>query len=141
MTRTRYHELLDRVLEGASLAPVTDRLGIRLLSWADGEAIMEMDTDESMHNAMGTVHGGTFVNLADAAFGCALATTLTDDETLSTLDIHASYFKPVVSGRLRATARLIRRGKRTAYLECEVVNSADELVAKLVSTCMVVQST
>lgn len=70
---------------------------------------------------------------ADVALGTALATATEDGEPLATLQLQMSYFQPVKAGRLTATAKLLRRGKATAHLECEILDQRGELVAKATS--------
>lgn len=120
----------------ADFAPITKKLGLRLVSFEDGRAVVEMDVDETFHNSMGMVHGGVFCDLADAAIGCAMATTLADDDGFTTIDLQASYFRGVRSGHLTAQAKVVRRGRTTAYLECEIYES-EKLTAKVISTCMI----
>ncbi len=121
------------------IAPVTKLLGIRLLDYSPGAARLEMDAGTAHHNPMGTVHGGIIGDLADAAFGGAMATALADGETFTTLDLHVRFFRAVREGRLTAEAELVRRGKNTVYLECEVIDSDGELVAKATSTCLLMR--
>jgi uncharacterized protein (TIGR00369 family) len=117
------------------LAPITELLGIRPLAIEEGVARLEMPVDARLHNAMGTVHGGIFCDLADVAFGVALATVAADGESFATVQLQMSYLQPVRDGRLLATARLLRRGRTTAHLECDIHEAGGTLVAK--ATCVV----
>jgi uncharacterized protein (TIGR00369 family) len=131
---SRYRQLVEAWLAGeARLAPIADLLGIRPLELGEGTARLEMTADGNFHNAMGTVHGGVFCDLADVAIGVALATVVEDGESFATVQLQMSYFQPVREGRLVATARLLRRGRTTAHLECEVHDGGGELVAKATS--------
>jgi acyl-coenzyme A thioesterase PaaI-like protein len=38
---------------------------------------------------------------------------------------------------LKAEGKVIRRGSKIGYLECEITDESDRLVAKSASTCMV----
>lgn len=119
------------------LAPITELLAIRPLEIGDGTARVELDAGPRLHNAMRTVHGGVFCDLADVAMGVALATRVADDETFSTLQLQMSYFQAVGQGRLQALAKVLRRGRSTAYLECDILDPDDQLVAKATSVCMI----
>jgi uncharacterized protein (TIGR00369 family) len=135
------NKLMERVEAWArgeiELAPVTALLGIRPLAWQGGRARVEMQADARHHNAMGTVHGGIFCDLADVAIGVAMASSLADGESFSSLELHTTYLRPAVSGTLSADAKLIRRGQSTAYLECELLDGNDKLLAKATSICIV----
>jgi uncharacterized protein (TIGR00369 family) len=90
-------------------------------------------------NPMGTLHGGIVCDLADAAMGTAMATSLEDNESFTTLDLTAKYFKPIWNARLRATARLVKRTRTLGLIECDVHDDKDALVAKVFSSCMVLR--
>lgn len=115
------------------LAPITGLLGIRPVSVGDGEAEVEMTAGERLHNAMGTLHGGVLLDLADVAMGVAMATATAPGETFSTSSSAIAYLRPVREGRLTATARLIQRGRTTGHLECEVRDAEGRPVARVSS--------
>jgi len=121
------------------LAPITELLGVRPVSLGEGEARIELTAGKHLHNAMGTVHGGIFCDLADVAMGAALATVAADGESFSTLQLQMSYFLPVVEGRLSAHARVVRRGRGTAHLECDLEDGDGRLVARGSSVCSIRQ--
>jgi uncharacterized protein (TIGR00369 family) len=89
---------------------------------------------------MGTVHGGILCDAADVAIGVALATTLDERETFTTLGLQMSYFRRIQHGRLTATARIVRRGRTTAYCECDIIDEDETPVAKATSTCLIVSA-
>jgi len=131
---SRYRRLVEAWLAGeATLAPIAELLGIRPLELGEGIARLEMTADARFHNAMGSVHGGVFCDLADVAIGTALATVTEDGESFATVQLQMLYLQPVREGRLVATAHLLRRGRMTAHLECEVHDGGGELVAKATS--------
>jgi uncharacterized protein (TIGR00369 family) len=121
------------------LAPITALLGVKPVSLGQGEAKIELIAGKHLHNAMGTLHGGIFCDLADIAIGAALATVTTEGESFSTLQLQMSYFLPVVEGRLTAHARLIRRGRGIAHLECDLEDGEGRLVARASSVCAIRQ--
>jgi uncharacterized protein (TIGR00369 family) len=90
-------------------------------------------------NPMGTLHGGVVCDLSDAAMGTAMATTLEDDESFTTLDLTVKFFKPIWDAKLRATAHVVKRTRTLGLVECEVEDEQGSLVAKVYSTCMVLR--
>jgi uncharacterized protein (TIGR00369 family) len=66
------------------------------------------------HNPMGTLHGGVYCDLADAAMGYAYASTLAEGETFTTVELKINFFRPVRKGRLTAEARVVKAGRRWA---------------------------
>lgn len=121
------------------LAPITKLLGVRPLFLGEGEARIELTAGKHLHNAMGTVHGGILCDLADVAMGVALATATAEGESFTTLQLQMSYFLPVVEGRLSAHARVVRRGRATAHLECDLEDGEGRLVARGASVCAIRQ--
>ena len=66
--------------------------------------------------------------------------TLEDDESFTTLDLTAKYFKPIWNERLRAAAQVVKRTRTLGLIECDVTDEAGSLVAKVYSSCVVVRS-
>src|SRR5688572_11948621 len=135
---SRLSQYVEKWLAGElELAPITAFLDVRPVSLGEGEARIELTSGERLHNAMGTVHGGIFCDLADVAMGAALATVTDEGESFTTLQLQMSYFLPVVEGPLAAHARVIRRGRTTAHLECELEDGEGRLVARASSVCVI----
>ena len=88
---------------------------------------------------MGTLHGGVYCDLADAAMGYAYAAALGEGETFTTVELKINFFRPVRKGRLTAEARVVRAGKTLGYVECDVTDAEGRLVARAASTCMKVR--
>ncbi len=76
---------------------------------------------------------------ADAALGVAMATTLEDDESFTSLDLTMKFLKPVWTAQLRASAEIVKRTRSLGLLECEVTDETGSLVARAYSTCMVLR--
>jgi uncharacterized protein (TIGR00369 family) len=55
--------------------PVGRLIGFVLKSVEPSHATFEMEADERHHNPMGTLHGGVYCDLADAAMGFAYPKT------------------------------------------------------------------
>lgn len=137
---TRHLDELKLLARGEALAPpIAVLLGFSIVEIDLGRSVAALYADGRHANPMGTLHGGVICDLADAAMGTAMATTLEDDESFTTLDLTAKYFKPIWSARLRATARVTKRTRTLGLVECEVEDEKGSLVAKVFSTCMVLR--
>jgi uncharacterized protein (TIGR00369 family) len=134
-------EYLDGWRSGSLEPPVAALIGIKLLGAGEGTAALELGAGERHHNPMGTVHGGILCDLADAAMGVAMASSLNDGETFHTVELQINYFRSIREGVLRAAGRMVRRGRATAYVECEIVDENGTLVAKASSCCLIRAST
>ena len=127
----------QKLLRGEqSPPPIARLLGFVPKSIEPGRAIFEMEVDERHHNPIGTLHGGIYCDLADAAMGYAYAATLAEGETFTTVGLKINFFRPVRQGRLTAEARVVKAGSTLGYVECDLKDDAGKLVAKAASTCM-----
>ena len=116
--------------------PVGRLIGFAMKSIEPGHAIFEMAVDERHHNPMGTVHGGIYCDLADAAMGFAYASTLGEDETFTTIELKINFLRAVRKATLTAEAKVVKGGSKVGYVECEVKDQDGKLVAKAAGTCM-----
>jgi uncharacterized protein (TIGR00369 family) len=120
--------------------PVAQTIGFTLKEIVEGRAVFELQADPARHaNPMGTLHGGILGDIADAALGCAFASTLGEDETFTTLEMNINFLRPFWSGLLTATGWVIQRGKTIGMTECDVTDSDGRLIARATSTCMVLR--
>jgi len=112
-------------------------LGFNLLEVAPGTATMEIVADTDKHaNPMGTIHGGVLCDIADAAIGTAHATTLSEDESFTSIDLQINFFRPVWNGRIRAIAKPVNLGRKISRYVCDILRDDDKLVAQVTSTVM-----
>jgi uncharacterized protein (TIGR00369 family) len=121
--------------------PIARLIGFTLKSSEPGGAVFELEADERHHNPMGTLHGGIYCDLADAAMGYAYAATLGEGESFTTVELKINFFRPVRKGRLIAEARVIKAGGTLGYVECVVKDQDGKLLAKAASTCMKLKET
>ena len=119
--------------------PVSRLIGFVLKSIEPGHAIFEMEADERHHNPLGTLHGGIYCDLADAAMGFSYASTLAEDETFTTIELKINFLRAVRKATLTAEARVVKAGSTLGFIECEVKDQNGKLVAKASSTCMKLQ--
>jgi uncharacterized protein (TIGR00369 family) len=128
---------MERMLRGELPPPAAaTKIGMRLASFAHGEAVVELDADASHVNPMGTVQGGILAAIADAAMGWAYMTTLGEGESYTTLELKMNFLRPVRAGRLEARARVRNAGRTIGLIECDVLGDGGKSAAYAVSTCM-----
>ena len=130
-------ETIERVRRGEIPSPPVARLiGFTLSAVEPGRAVIEFAAEPRHANPMGTLHGGILCDVADAAMGMAYAATLDEGESFTTLELKINFLKPVWNAKLRAEARVVKRGKTVGLVECDIVDEKDRLVARASSTCM-----
>jgi uncharacterized protein (TIGR00369 family) len=119
--------------------PIADLIGFRLTAVVPGSVTFEMEAGPQHANPMGTMHGGVFCDLADAAMASAFATLLVPGESMTTLELKINFFKPVWNTQLRAVGTVVKRGKTVGMVECDVFDADGSLVARASSTCMILR--
>ncbi len=102
-------------------------LGFVLKVIEPGHAVFEMEVDERHHNPMGTLHGGVYCDLADAAMGYAYAATLAEGETFTTVELKINFLRAVRQGRLTAEAKVVKAGSALGFVECGVTDQARQV--------------
>ncbi len=116
--------------------PVATLIGFTLVAVEPGRAVVALEATERHANPMGTLHGGVLCDVADAAMGMAWASTLDEGETFTTLELKINFLKPVWTGRLTATGRVVKGGRTVGLIECDVVDAKERLVARASSTVL-----
>src|SRR5271154_1530534 len=119
--------------------PIARLIGFEARDIADGRATVVLAAGPQHANPMGTLHGGILCDIADAAMGIAFASTLAPDESFTTIELKINYFLPAWPPLLKAEGKVIRRGSTVGYVECEITDEKERLVAKATSTCLVLR--
>ena len=101
-----------------------------------GRSVWRMLADERFANPVGIVQGGFVAAFADSAMGAASVTFAKDRKVFSAnAEIKVSFLKPAkVGSTLTCTAYVISGGKRAAFIEAEIHDEDDRLIAKASST-------
>ena len=116
---------------------IAKTLGFRLIEVGPGTATMELMADTEVHaNPMGTIHGGVWCDMADAAIGTAHATSLEEGESFTSIDLQINFFRPVWNGRIHAIAKPVNVGRQISRYVCDILRDDDKLVAQVTSTVM-----
>ena len=80
------------------LFPVARLVGLVLKAIEPGRAVFEMQADGRHHNPLGTLHGGIYCDLADAAMGWAYAATLAEGESFTTVEMKINFLPGSAGG-------------------------------------------
>jgi uncharacterized protein (TIGR00369 family) len=135
---TAWPDRLNGIAAGkAAPIPYDGFMGFRLVSWSPDGAVVDADVDGRFANPTGVLHGGVLMGLADSAMGLTVTGLLGEGQAGTNTDLQIRFLRPTKDGRLTATARVVRRGRRTMVLECDVADGAGRLVARASSTFLV----
>jgi uncharacterized protein (TIGR00369 family) len=116
---------------------ISTLLGIELMSIGLREATVQISADAVIHgNQQGTVHGGLLCELADAAIGTAHSTVIEPGQSFTSIDLRATFLRPVWAERLLATAHSTHAGRTISHYACDITREDGKIVATVTSTVM-----
>ncbi len=130
---------IARIHEAFASVPYAKFLGLELGEMKPGEANLHLEVRDELRQNQGVVHGGAVASLIDTASAFAVVTQLEPHERVTTTDLTIHYLRPVSKGRLIATARTIRAGRRLLVLSVEVADDRQRLIATAVTTYIKLQ--
>jgi 1,4-dihydroxy-2-naphthoyl-CoA hydrolase len=113
---------------------VLKTLDIKVESAERERVVLSMPVDERVHQYTGLLHGGVSVVLAEtaAAIGAALNTDL-ERFTPVGIEINANHVRSVSSGRVKAVAVPVYKGKQMTVWAIEIRDERERLIS--VSRC------
>ena len=119
--------------------PIMKLIGYALLEVAKGHAVFGTTPAEQHYNPIGVVHGGIAMTLLDSAMGCAVQTRCAAGKGYTTLELKVNLVRAIRadSGALRATAKVVHFGSRTATAEGRLEDRDGNLFAHGSSTCLI----
>ena len=119
--------------------PIADLLGFDIVAAEAGKVVFECVPEFKHYNPIGTVHGGLAMTLLDSCMSCAVHTTLAKGEIYTTLEVKVNLVRALTkdTGLVRATGRLIHRGRTTGTAEGDIRDGAGNLLAHGTTTCVI----
>jgi uncharacterized protein (TIGR00369 family) len=119
--------------------PFARLLGMRLALVEEGQAAFELTPAEQHYNPLGAVHGGVAFALLDSAMGCAVQSRCAAGKGYTTLELKVNLVRAITqqTGLLRASAKVVHFGSRTATAEARLEDAAGKLYAHGSSTCLI----
>ena len=125
---------VERIHAALETVPFAKLLGIEIEDVAPGTATLGFDIRDDLKQNNGVVHGGAIASLIDTATAFAIISLLPPEEQATTADLTISYLRPLKNGRARATARVIRAGRRLIVVSAELIDDAGKLTATALTT-------
>ena len=124
---------IERARDAFNSVPYARFPGLVLGEIEPGEVSIHLNVRDELKQNQGVVHGGAVASLIDTAAAFAVLTRINLNERVTTTDLTIHYLRPINGGRLTATARIVRSGRRLFVLSVEVTN-AGVLVATAVTS-------
>jgi uncharacterized protein (TIGR00369 family) len=125
---------LNEKLRSSNMAK---QFGFVLAEAEPGRVVLRMRVDKRHMQVHGVVHGGVLAALADTAGGLATYIALPRVKRVATIEMKINYLESVEGGTVEAEARLIRRGRHVAVVDCDIRDHDQRLVGKALMTFFV----
>ena len=131
---------IERLKAVAGELPFVSLLGIELESAEPGSAVMSLAVRNELKRDNGVVHGGAIATLIDTCTAFAIIPLLGEGEHSVTVDLTISYLRPLTAGTARASAKILREGRRIIVLSAKVLDHEGNLAATALSTYLRVKN-
>jgi len=125
---------LERIQKALDSLPFAKLIGIELDQIDAGVATLGLMVRNDLMQNNGVVHGGAIASLIDTAAAFAILSLLPSGERVTTVDLTISYLRPLTTGRARATARVVRAGRRLITVSGEALDDCGKPVATALTT-------
>src|ERR1700675_1096841 len=131
----------------AALARASERLrhsnpinhfGFVLEKAERGRAVFRMPVLELHKQIHRVVHGGVLAMLADTAGGFAAFLAAPVGTRVVTIEMKINFLEAVADGEIWADARVLRQGKSTSVVDCNVTDGDRRLVSKALMTFAII---
>ena len=110
---------------------LNDLLGFQLVEWHSGYAVLEVELDDRHKNRQGGLHGGIIATMIDAVTGyCGIYEPDPSRRRGNvTVSLNINFINRPKGSLLRATAELIRAGRRLYFASARVTDDQGTLIA------------
>jgi uncharacterized protein (TIGR00369 family) len=133
-------QILQAIIDGdLPQPPISQTLTFRIVEVGEGFAAFEGETGPHLLNPMGGVHGGWALTLIDSVAACAGQSLLPAGAGYTTIETKANFARPIATdtGRVRAEARVVTKGRRIISAEARVLGPDARVLAHGTSTILV----
>jgi uncharacterized protein (TIGR00369 family) len=131
--------LLQRIRMNDELAQAMG--GFHLRGWNAVDGVIDAGFTvqrQHCHSEGRIAQGGFITGWLDAAMAFAVILQTEGQQTVNSLEIKVSFYEKVGPGAGHVQARVVRRGRRVAFLEASLFNAEGKLAAQASSTGILV---
>ena len=132
-------DLLERLRRRLSASPALAWLQASLEELEPDRAVLHLPYREQITNGSGTVHGGILATLADTAIAFALSTSFDGKMGFATSDLTIHFLRRARTD-VRASARIIKKGRRVNVGEVEMLDAEGREVARVLGSFLLTTS-
>lgn len=115
-----------------------ETLQIKYTELGEDYLVATMPVNKRVHQPMGLLHGGATVALAESVASAACLCLIDPSEgEVRGIEISANHIRSVREGIVKATARLMHKGRTTLLWEIKIEDEKDRLVSLCKLTCII----
>jgi len=114
-------------------------LGVHFIEASPDRVVAELEIRDDLRTVGGALHGGTLMAFADTVGAAATAINLRANAGTTTLESKTNFFAAGRSGKVRAEATPLHKGKRTHVWQTRVTDESDRLLSLTIQTQMVLE--
>ncbi|SAL65629.1 PaaI family thioesterase [Caballeronia telluris] len=129
MDETAIRDLLDSIL-----APWVRDLSLSPAATSADSVTLRLPFSETLRHAGGVICGQVFMAAADTAMVVAISHVLGGFKPMTTVSLNTSFLRPVKTGDVLVTAKVLRRGRNLVFGEIELRAAEGELAAHATTT-------
>ncbi|SAL66970.1 phenylacetic acid degradation-related protein [Caballeronia terrestris] len=123
-----------RALLDSILAPWVRELALAPERTDEDTVTLRLPYSEALRHAGGVVCGQVFMAAADTAMVVAISHVLGGFKPMTTVSLNTSFMRPVKTGDVLVTAKVLRRGRNLVFGEIELRDAEGELAAHATTT-------
>ena len=134
MTQTREGVFWEIIAGKRPLPAVLSLLGWQVLEAEPGRIRVTFQGKPNFYNPVGFVQGGILIAMLDGVMGAAAVSLLGPDESITTLDMNASFMQSVRDVELIAEGRVVHKGGATVFMHGALTLEDGSLVVTATAT-------
>ena len=119
--------------------PLARLLGMRTVSASKAEVRIRMDWREELCTALGVLHGGALMALADASGASLAVLNLPEGAWTSTIESKTNFFRAVREGYVETLSKPLHVGRTTIVVQTDVLDAEGRRVSQTTQTQAVLQ--
>ena len=113
--------------------PFAEKLGVRVVRRDVGDVELELDLIDDHMNSWKMAHGGVIMSMLDIVMATSAKTLDAASSDATTVELKTNFLK-AASGRVTARALAHRTGRSLVFVEGELRNEPQDLLARATGT-------
>jgi len=127
---------VDAFIDYVNACPFFQLLSIRLDGMRYGKSYLDLEIAAKHMQPFGIIHGGVCASLVEAAVFWAVHSQISDDVSLTTVEVKLNYLAAVSTGNLRVSGDCLKVGKTLCLGQAHITDAKGRDVAHGTATMM-----